>query len=144
MKQYKNKRSKAVGTVVIDGITPLLRFEDGSEEILTPAILKKDWELIEDETPERLTYGEFYTLMCQWNRQHNDERATKFGVMVFSQSNFKNTYSETSRSYRVDNANPVFRRGTRSDELIGDCLDGTDSNVRLDFYNWDVEYCYFE
>jgi len=144
MKQYKNKRSNAVGTVIIDGITPLLRFADGSEEIITPAKLKKDWELVENKGPERLTYGEFHTLMCQWNREHNEDKPEKFGVIVYAQSNFSTEYSEKSRSYRVDNANRVFQRNKISRQLTGDCLDGTDPRVRLDYYNWDVEFCYFE
>jgi len=27
--------------------------------------------------------------------------------------------------------------------LFGDCLDGYDLGVRLDYYNWKIDFCYF-
>lgn len=144
MKRYQSKRSKAIGTVVSDGITPVLRFEDGSELILTPANLRNDWILLEDESPKHITYSEFCSEMYKWNASHNEDKAEKFGVIVYKQSNFKNEYSEESRSYRVHNANRTFQKDKIANSLFGDCLDGTDNGVRLDWYKWTVEFCYFE
>ena len=144
MKRYQNKRSKAIGTVVSDGITPVLRFEDGSELILTPANLRNDWILLEDDQRQHITYGEFCNAMRNWNVSHDESKAEKFGVIVYKQDNFKTEYSEESRSYRVNNANRKFQKNKNANSLFGDCLDGTDDAVRLDWYDWTVEFCYFE
>lgn len=46
--KYMHKRTKVIGEVIhYKGITTTLRFEDGTEIILTPAQLKSEWELIE-------------------------------------------------------------------------------------------------
>lgn len=141
MKQYKNKRSKQIGTVVMQDVTTTLRFDDGSEVILTKANLRNDW--IEVEVP-KLTYSDFCNQMQEWNEIHDEDKAEKFGVIVYKQSNFTDEYSETSRSYRVHNANRKFQQGKIATSLFGDCLDGTDDGVRLDWYDWEVEFCYFE
>ena len=144
MKRYQSKRSKAIGTVVSDGITPVLRFGDGSELILTPANLRNDWILLEDDQRQHITYGEFCNAMRIWNVSHDENKAEKFGVIVYKQENFEIEYSEESRSYRVSNANRKFQKNKNANSLFGDCLDGTDNAIRLDWYDWTVEFCYFE
>lgn len=66
-------------------------------------------------------------------------------VIVYKQSNFTNPYSEHERSYRITNlAGKAFFENMHSDSIYGDCLDGNDPGVRLDRYDWDIEFCYFE
>ena len=141
MKQYMNKRSKKIGTVVMQDITTTLRFDDDSEVILTRANLRNDWIEIERQY---LTISDFYNQMRKWNETHDEDKAEKFGVIVYKQSNFTTEYSEESRSYRVHNANRKFQKDKIATSLFGDCLDGTDDGVRLDWYDWEVEFCYFE
>lgn len=88
-------------------------------------------------------------------RNYNQENGIEYGspcdlpqlsgVIVYKQSNFTKEYSETSRSYRVTNlSGKRFFDGMIGNSVYGDCLDGSDPGVRLDAYNWDVEYCYLE
>ena len=35
--------------------------------------------------------------------------------------------------------NNYFREGKISNSLFGDCLDGKDVGIRLDWYNWTIE-----
>ena len=95
---------------------------------------------------EKITMSKLDEIMCEYNRRNpqNADSARLFGVIVFKASNFDKEYSELSRSYRVSNANRHFQDGKIANSLFGSCLDGTDDGVRLDWYNWDVEYCYME
>lgn len=96
-----------------------------------------------------LTYGEFHTLMYQHNCENGirvkgvDENPL-IGVIVFSQSNWDKEYSLESRSYRVSSDNKAFIPGQIGNSIFADALDGTDDGVRLDWYHWDVDYCYME
>ena len=66
-------------------------------------------------------------------------------IIVYKQSNFTSPYTETERSYRVTNmSGKAFFDGMISNSIYGDCLDENDIGVRLDAYDWDIEYCYFE
>ena len=137
---YKNKKTGQIGRVVHLGITTTLRFDDGSEVILTPANLRADWVKFDN----RFTEKEFTKLMREWNTSHDQTKATLSGVIVYDQSNFGLSYTEDQRSYRVWNNNPIYQLDAELPELMGDCLDGTDDNVCLDIYDWKVEFCYFE
>jgi len=44
----------------------------------------------------------------------------------------------------VSNNNRMFQLHAFSNSLFGDCLDGIDLGVRLDLYDWKVDYCYIE
>lgn len=143
MKKYMNKKTKMVGVVVSQDITTTLKFADGAKLILTPASLRNHWILVDDDGHDHITFAELCKCMKAWNDTHN-MKAEKFAVIVYSQSNFTTEYSEESRSYRVSNANDKFSHRTSSDSLLGDCLDGTEDEVRLDWYDWQIEYCYFE
>lgn len=143
MKKYRNKKTKMVGVVVSQDITTTLKFSDGAKLILTPASLRNHWELV-DDGHDHLTFIELCNHMRVWNTTHNVNEAEKFAVIVYSQSNFSTEYSEESRSYRVSNANDRFSNRISSDALLGDCLDGSEDEVRLDWYDWQIEYCYFE
>lgn len=65
-------------------------------------------------------------------------------IIVFKQSSFKEEYSELSRSYRSysDQWGWDYSKSGRS--RLGDCLDGSENGIRLDWYDWDVDYWYWE
>lgn len=63
-------------------------------------------------------------------------------VVVFSQSNFKKSFCEKSRSYYVNRDNNAFRDyqvNHTSNSIYADCLDLSEFGVRLDWYNWKIE-----
>mgnify|MGYP003441295885 CR=1 FL=1 len=75
----------------------------------------------------------------------------KKAVIVFSQDSFNKEFSETARSYRILSDAKYFNADCIGSSLFGDCLDGTDNGVRLDWYmkrlpeegkRWIIEYCY--
>ena len=67
-------------------------------------------------------------------------------VVVYKQSNFDKPYTLEERSYRItsESGKRFFNMPSGSRSIVGNCLDGIDLNVRLDCYDWEVEYCYFE
>ena len=143
--KYQHKKTGKIGKVVhFKGITTTLRFEDGKEEIITPYNLKTYWKKIEDTEVDKLTFLQLRTAMKEYNLKNDGLKATLSGIIVYSQDNFETEYSEFQRSYRVWNNNKAFRKNSRSKELIGDCLDGTDDDVTLSDYDWIVDYCYIE
>lgn len=88
-------------------------------------------------------------------REHNRAHGYNYGdyqgeeitaVIVYAQSSFPREYSEQSRSYRVSNfGGKAFFDGMIGNSIFGDCLDGTENGVRLDYYtDWKIEKCYFE
>lgn len=68
----------------------------------------------------------------------------RMAVIVFKQSNFKDEYSVESRSYRSYSDQWGWDYDKMGNCRLGDCLDGTETGVRLDWYNWDIEYWYWE
>ena len=95
---------------------------------------------------ERITLAKLKKTMRDYNKGNPQDMDSPklFGVIVYRSENWDKAYSETARSYRVSNANRCFQDGKISNALFGDCLDGTDIGVRLDWYNWAVDYCYME
>ena len=88
-------------------------------------------------------------------QNHNEMYGIQYGmktdvppisaVIVYKQSNFTREYSEQSRSYRVTNFDGKrFFHGMLGNSIYGECLDGSESGVRLDAYDWEIERCYFE
>lgn len=74
-------------------------------------------------------------------------------VIVYKPESFDKEYSLESRSYEISIENRYFEKGKLGTSLFGDCLDGQDSGVRLDWYmkalpsdnigkRWIVDYCY--
>ena len=143
--KYMNKKTKKVGKVIhYKGITTTLRFDDGKEIIITPANLKKYWVEVPDTDVEKISFTELSRNMYDHNTRYNQDEATLSGVIVYKQDNFSEEYTELQRSYRVWNNNRKFQTGKIANSLYGDCLDGTDDGVRLDLYDWDIEFCYME
>lgn len=95
---------------------------------------------------EKITFAKLEEIMQTYNARfpENAETEKLTGVIVYKQENFKTPYSENDRSYRVSNANRAFQAGKISRSLFGNCLDGKDIGVRLDWYNWKVDYCYMD
>ena len=98
---------------------------------------------------EKMTYAELRDTMFKFNEENPDGKSTLYGVIVFTADSFSAPYTETERSYKVSNNNKGFQHGKISNSIYGSCLDGKDSNVRLDWYMydekpWKVEYCYIE
>lgn len=97
---------------------------------------------------EKLTKEQLFNAFYKFNQEH--ENATQFsetsitGVIVFKASNWKEPYSLESRSYRVSSANKRFLYRCSGNSIYASNLDGTDQCVRLDWYNWEVDYCYLE
>lgn len=99
---------------------------------------------MQSSTIKHITMQELDHIMTEFNTQNPDKQDTPVleAVIVFKASNWKKPYDIRSRSYRVTNACRHFQEGKISNQLPGDCLDGTDQGVRLDWYHWEVEYCY--
>lgn len=102
-------------------------------------------------TDERkMTYFELHETFCNWNKGLNAEQQRKndiTGVIVFDNCSFEKEYEYPleSRSYTVSSYNKAFISGMISNSIFGDCLDGSESGIRLDIYinsGWKVEYCY--
>lgn len=99
---------------------------------------------------KKLTWDEFVTLMYQHNVDNGitvkgmDEHPIT-GVVVYKQGDyFRKEYSEIERGYRVSSSNKAFIPGQIGSSIFANCLDGTEFGVRLDYYDWDVDYCYIE
>lgn len=95
---------------------------------------------------EKITISELEAIMRDFNRRFPEKQDSCHleGVIVFKPENWETEYSEKSRSYEVANCNRAFQDGKISNALVGNCLDGTDQGVRLDWYKWKVDYCYMK
>lgn len=101
---------------------------------------------------EKITLSKIIEKFKDYNTENNVIYGTTpnvpdiTAVIVYKQSNFTKPYSVKERSYRINNrcGKAFFDTVSGSRSIRGDCLDGTDLGVRLDAYNWDIEYCYFE
>ena len=70
-------------------------------------------------------------------------------VIVFTEDSFTEPYTLEQRSYKTNrNWGKYFIPGMLGKSLYGDCLDGKDLGVRLDYYMgsgkgmWHIDYCY--
>lgn len=84
------------------------------------------------------------TLFDEMNKCH-ETGVHRTAIIVFSQDNWPTKqFSELSRSY----ASPSDQWGWDYSKLgncrLANCLDGTDNGVRLDYYNWKIEYWYWK
>lgn len=93
---------------------------------------------------KRITMSDLWHIMFDFNEKHPEfqDSSEIGGVIVYKSDNWDTEYSEESRSYEVWNNNRQYQPDKIANSLFGHCLDGTDEGVRLDWYNWDVEYCY--
>lgn len=69
-------------------------------------------------------------------------------VIVFTPHGFKKEYKDDiiARSYTVYSNAKWFNPAMLGNSLFGNCLDGLDNGVRLDYYfrtgEWIIDYCY--
>lgn len=101
---------------------------------------------------KKISFAEMEREMLAYNKKYGitDWSADKpklYAIVCFDKKSFKKTFSEPVRSYLIDNMANAFFPHKISFALSGDCLDGIDRDVRLDWYmrgeeNWKVEYCY--
>lgn len=101
---------------------------------------------------EKLTWKEFFTKMHEAAESNNFELN---GVIVFKPESFDKEFSEKERSYKVSSGEKIFDSRMHGASMYGDCLDGSDRAVRLDWYmkalpedglgkRWKVDYCYIK
>lgn len=96
---------------------------------------------------QKISYAKMEQMFRDYNSTHDENKATLSAVVVFKQEQKgwnRNDYTLEQRSYRVWNNNRAFQEGKCANSVFGDCLDGTDLGIRLDWYHWDVDYCYME
>lgn len=99
----------------------------------------------------RMSWQELCQYLVAFNEKHNIT-CKGFGpkvtaVAVITEGSFITAYTEEERSYRFTNHNKAFIPSNLSRSIFADCLDGTDSGVRLDWQldeGWKVEYAYIE
>ena len=99
---------------------------------------------------KKITFQELRDYFYVHNKTHNWATDVLKAVIVFTPDSFDKEYSEESRSYEIRSDANTFRN-TISNSLFASCLDGTDQEVRLDWYmeyygnkddGWKVDYCY--
>lgn len=71
-----------------------------------------------------------------------DNPTWKKAVIVYKQENFNKPYTETERSYEICNGQWGLDSSKMGRCILGNCLDGSDIGVRLDSYDWKIDYCY--
>ena len=73
------------------------------------------------------------------------------GYIVFSKDSFDTPYPVESRTYLISSDNKAFNCNAGGYSIFGSSLDGSDKNVRLDYYmaderggkdGWKIERCY--
>ena len=91
---------------------------------------------------EKMSFEDFKKVM----RSYQKENKYVEGVIVFTEDSFDKPFDEQARSYKVSSMAKYFNPFAGGSGLVGDCLDGTDDGVRLDYYmwtyGWEPEYCY--
>lgn len=60
-------------------------------------------------------------------------------TIVYSKDNWNKSFSEMQRTYTTNTEQKYFNPNMCGCSLFGNCLDGIDLGVRLDWYNWQAE-----
>lgn len=98
---------------------------------------------------KRMTFSDLKDLFYEHNKANLNPPLV--GYIVFTEGTWiDHVYSLESRTYEVSSDNKAFRPNCCSISLYGNCMDGTDQDVRLDWYmyganghdGWAVDYCY--
>lgn len=99
---------------------------------------------------KEMTYEEMTDIFREFERDNKSDKHLT-GYIIFTKDSFKDSYSEESRTYIVTSGCKAFMSNMGGYSIYGSCLDGTDSNVRLEQYienehfrdnGWKVEKCY--
>lgn len=100
----------------------------------------------------KFSYEQFRHILSEFQNAYQTSGEEIFGVIVFTEDNWDEVYPLESRSYLVS-SNNGWDPNQDAYSILGDSLDNTDLNVRLDRYmadekggpdGWKVDYCYFE
>lgn len=131
-----------------DNITITADFVDCVEELEQE--INRLIEKTNSITKQQLTFQQVKQLISEHNARYNirqqyqDDKPLWF-VMVIDNKSFSKEYPLKSRSYIFRSDNKFFLPDMVGSSLFADSLDGTDINVRLDWYifdGWEIEYCY--
>lgn len=101
---------------------------------------------------KKITWSELEKAMWEFNNAHGyttkgTEKRLE-AVVVFTENSFPRPYTRVERSYKLSSDNKAFLPNQLGYSIFGDCLDGSDLGVRLDWYMrakekpWKVDYCY--
>ena len=96
---------------------------------------------------QKLSYAEFHSIMSEHAAKMREDPSLRSltGYIVYKESNWPDkNYPVVSRTYEVDARDKIFNPNAAGSGLFGYCLDGSDQGVRLDWYNWEIDYCYFK
>lgn len=82
--------------------------------------------------------------LLELSKEFMNSKKKRKAVIVFTKDSFSKEFSEKERSYEVSSNNNYFDSEKISNALIGNCLDGKDLGVRLDWYidKWKIEKIY--
>ena len=82
-----------------------------------------------------------YSKLADKFAEANEKNEKLYGVIVYSQKNWKKEYPIESRSYATFSDQWGWDASKMGHCRIGYALDGSEG-IRMDYYNWKVEYCY--
>lgn len=100
---------------------------------------------------KKITYEELKAEFFRHERNSPAEHLS--GCIVFTEDSFSEKYSLAARTYRVSSDCKAFNPYSAGNSLFGSAIDGSDSNVRIDWYmadeagklgEWKIDYCYVE
>lgn len=120
------------------------------------ALIRSIRKLLDTLTPapeiRKFTYEQFRRILSEFQAAYQESGQEIYGVIVFTEDSWDEVYPLESRSYLVS-SNNGWNPNQDAYSILGDSLDHTDLNVRLDRYmadekggpdGWKVDYCYFE
>lgn len=132
-------------SVSIDKKEESKKMKPVDEEVVDEEVTEEVDEAVEedavDDTVERITYEELVELFVEHNKEKKRGKKPLKAHIVFTQDSFDEEYTEEERTYRVTSNNNGFKPDKEDGTIFIDAIDGTDNGVRLDWYDWDVEYC---
>lgn len=82
------------------------------------------------------------TLFDEMNKCHVTGKH-RAAIIVFSQDSFTSPYTEEQRSYKSSSNQWGWDYSKSGRCRLGDCLDGSEKGIRLDWYDWKVESWYW-
>ncbi len=100
-------------------------------------------------TKVKMTFNEVSDIMIENNKK--PQHSVLYAVAVINEKCFGDELSEIERSFVFDSKQKHFSN-VFGDSVFADCLDGSESFIRLDLYikgngyygwKWIVDYCYF-
>ncbi len=92
--------------------------------------------------------------VCATFKAYNETNGISYGeskhaelkaYIVYKKCNFTLDYTEAERTYEISNqcGKKFFATPSGSQSMYGYSLDGSDWGVRLDKYDWEIDYCYY-